>query len=93
MVEDERKEMLLEYYDKFLNELQVMDVFVVNNMVENSSVVIVNVSVFCGWQGSCKNCILYEFCFWCELKKICEVFYNVLMIDYFCYKKGLVYKD
>lgn len=91
--EDERKETLLEYYDKSLDELQAMDAPAANNTVENSSVVTVNASVFCGRQGSCENCTSHEFCFWCESKKTCEVLYNASTTDHFCHKKGSAYKD
>jgi len=90
--EDERKKTVLEYYDKSLDELQAMDAPEANNTVENSSVVTVNASVFCGRQGGCKSCTSHEFCFWCESKKTCEVLYNASTTHHFCHKKGTAYK-
>lgn len=91
--EDERKGTVLEYYDKSLDELEAMDTPAANKTVDNSSVVTVNASVFCGRQGGCENCTSHEFCFWCESKKTCEVLYNSSTTNHFCHKKGKAYKD
>lgn len=91
--EDERKGTVLEYYDKSLDELEAMDTPAANKTVDNSSVVTVNASVFCGLQGGCENCTSHEFCFWCESKKTCEVLYNSSTTNHFCHKKGKAYKD
>jgi len=74
--DDEGKDTLLDYYDKSLDELNAMDA-PVNNSALNSSVVTVNASVLCGRQGGCDNCTAYEFCFWCESKGECQVYFNV----------------
>lgn len=39
---------VLNYYDKILDELEVMGVLVLNNFEINDIVVVVNVSVLCG---------------------------------------------
>ena len=90
--DDERKETVLAYYDKSLDELQAMDAPAANITAENSSVVTVNASVFCGRQGGCENCTSHEFCFWCESKKTCEVLYNASTTHHVCHKKGKAYQ-
>lgn len=91
--EDERKGNVLEYYDKSLDELTAMDAPASNSSVDNSSVVTVNASVFCGRQGGCENCTSHEFCFWCESKQTCEVYYNNSLSRSSCPKLRSSYKD
>ena len=91
--DDETRGTVLEYYDKSLDELDAMDAPATNNSVDNSSVVTVNASVFCGRQGGCKNCTSHEFCFWCDSKETCEVYYNASTRRHTCPKKLTAYKD
>ena len=90
--EDERIKILLDYYDKSLDELDAMDAPVVN-ISANASAVTVNASVLCGRQGGCENCIAHEFCLWCESKKECQVYYNATTTDRSCPEKDKAYHN
>lgn len=81
---DENKKTLMNYYEKSLDELAKINAPVMDTPSQNTSVVTVNASVLCGSQSDCHNCTRNYFCFWCQPKGECHVYYNMTTAQQSC---------
>lgn len=88
--EEKRKEILLDNYDKSLDELAAMDTPAANI---SDGIVTVNASVLCARQSSCDNCTLNKFCLWCESKQECQVYYNATTTKNSCHGTRKAYHN